>query len=124
MRRTLGTHFWNDYMFAELGEETSFESLCERSWRRYRSHLFNSTDGILLAEQYTWNSWRQQWINKEVKIKCIYRSKRIIPYETTLERCLRWSERIKGASIPQIPKKNLELLRCHPQSFLLPKIRT
>ena len=118
MRRTLGNYSWNDFMFASLGDEISLEGSCKKYWKRYRLHLLNSIDGLFLTEPHSWNTWRNQWLGKQMKIKWIYRSKRIVPCITSLERCLNWCKRIEGESTSLMPEEELQLLKQFPESFM------
>ena len=118
LKRTIGGQLWNDILFASLFEERSLVNLCNKYWRKYSSALRNSTDGFLLFEQQSLNSIRSQWVDKEFPVKCIYRSKRIVPHTSIIEKCLRWLENSDENSIPYIPENELDILVRFPNSFL------
>ncbi len=118
LKRALGVPFWNDFLFAYIGEEKSLENLCAKYWLKYRTHLDVSTDGFMLFEQLAQNTFRNQWLNREFVVRAMYRSKRMIPYRPTIERCLAWLENNVTNSIPLIPDKELELFSSFPLSFM------
>jgi hypothetical protein len=118
LKRIVGISQWNDLLFTALYAERSLESLCTRYWIRYRKALNNTADGMLLYEQSIFNLHRNLWLAKKCVVKHIHRSKRLIPYVTTIEKALKWTESNVEDSTPVIPREELELLASFPESFL------
>ena len=118
LKRVVGVPYWNNFLFAILYDERSLDNLCHRYWTRYRKALDKTIDGSLLYEQLAHNTFREQWIDKHYVVKYMYRSKRIIPHVTTIQRCLAWMENSTESSIPLINAEEMELLTEFPISFM------
>jgi hypothetical protein len=118
LKRTLGIPYWNDLIFSALNEEKSLESLCTRYWIKYRKALNNSADGLMLYEQSCFNLFRNLWLDKKYVVTLMYRSKRVVPYVTTIEKALNWTENNAEDSIPSINESHLDLFTSFPESFL------
>lgn len=116
LKKCLGYSCWNDVIFMTLSNEVSLENRGVKYWKKFLSHLLKSTDGQILFEQQIWNRLRTSWIDYEYKVKGIHRSKRIVPYTTTVEKCLSWTQKNDINSIPNI-EEDIQLLRTHPDSF-------
>ena len=118
LKRALEIHVWNDIVFAVIYNESSLEKLCKEYWLRYSRALACSTDGFILFEQFSYNTFRKLWLDKEIAIKHLRRSKRFVPHDTSIEKCLKWVES-GGANIsPVINKYDLEILAAFPETFL------
>jgi len=118
-KRTSGVYQWNDLHFYQVNNEERFDSFCSRYWKKYSKCLRTSEDGILLYELASWNIFRKLWLEKAISIKCMYRSKRYIPFETVLGKALHWLTANETADCaPVIPPAHLLLLAEFPESFL------
>jgi len=51
-------------------------------------------DGELLFEQANLNFFRAAWLNKDIKITGVFRSKRYVRYTSVLEKITRWCSNI------------------------------
>jgi hypothetical protein len=118
LKRTLGNRFWNDIVFAAIYNELSLENLCWNYWSRYRKALAGSTDGFILFEQASLNLYRKLWLDKDIVIKHLRRSKRFVHFDTCIEKCLKWVESGGSNSIPMIDVRDLEILATFPETFL------
>ena len=88
LKRTLGYWYWSETMFVALTGGKSLENHCHSYWNKYREYLNKSTDGFLLYEQTNLNLFRSFWLGKEMSIPRLYRSKRFVPFSSTIRRCL------------------------------------
>ena len=118
LKRTLGKFQWSETLFAALYEEKSLENHCHKYWNNYKKFLSNSSDGYILYEQMSLNLFRHLWLEKEIKITNIYRSKRFVPYASVIERCLKWVKENVDDSIPMIPEGDLYTFTTWPESFM------
>ena len=106
-------------MFVALTGEKSIERHCLSYWNKYREYLSKSTDELLLYEQANLNLFRSFWLEKEMGLPRLYRSKRFVPFSSTIQRCVRWRDQNIEDSVPMIPKKDLYLLRMWSRALLL-----
>ena len=118
LKRTLGVWYWNDYMFSALYEERSLDNLCSKYWKKYKKALMNTVDGTLLFEQLALNAFRSQWLDKASVVTHIYRSKRIVPHVSTIEKSLKWLEDSEENSTPCLDESDINVLGEFPISFL------
>jgi hypothetical protein len=109
---------WNDIVFSYLYDEKTLENRVAKYWKKFLHHLDKSIDGMLLYEQQAFNSFRNQWLNKEYTVRFIRRSKRLRPYVSVIETCARWLNNNSLNSIPCINDDDLSSLSIHPISFL------
>ena len=118
LKRTLGLWHWCDTLFATLTGEKFLENHVVSYWNRYIQHLNNSTDGLLLGEQVNLSIFRSLWLDKEMSLPRMYRSKRFVSNSSTVQRCLRWLEQNGEDATPHIPESDLITLKSWPDSFL------
>ena len=59
LKRALEIPVWNDIVFAVINSESSLEKLCREYWLRYSRALACSTDGFILFEQSSYNTFRK-----------------------------------------------------------------
>jgi hypothetical protein len=116
--RVTGVPYWNDFTFASLFKKVSFEYRCASYWRRYKRALLKSTDGFLLFEQQALNFFRTQWLDKELVVKHMHRSKRSVQHTSVITTCLGWLESHKDCHPPSVTDDELERLTLFPISFL------
>jgi len=108
----------NDFLFAYLFDELSFDDRCYRYWNRYLVALSDSVDRELIFERASLNCLRQSWVDREFSIKCLRVSKRFIDNDSVLERCMKWiCSNSSLSSIPEYDLKEIQLLRLFPESF-------
>ena len=118
LKRTLGLWHWCDTLFATLTGEKFLENRVVNYWNRYIQHLNNSTDGLLFGEQVNFSIFRSLWLDKEMSLPRMYRSKRFVSNSSTVQRCLRWLEQNGEDPTPHIPESDLITLKSWPDSFL------
>ena len=118
LKRSLGYWYWSETMFMIMLGEKSLENHCYRYWSKFRDFLKKSSDGVLLWEQSNLSSWRSMWLEKELSVARVYRSKRFVPYASSIQRSLRWMEQNSDDSVPCIPTNDLLLLSSWPDSFI------
>jgi hypothetical protein len=118
MRKIEGNFAWTDIQFLSYSNVEPFENLCYRYWSKYKKFLSNSDDGRLLYEQSIWNLYRSPWLEKKLIIKDVFRSKRFVPFSSSIEKGLRWIEQSAEDSSPMISQIDLSLLITFPESFL------
>jgi hypothetical protein len=118
LKRALVVHFWNDVVFAAIYNELSLENLCWNYWCRYRIALTGSTDGFILFEQASHNLYRKLWLEKDIVVKHLRRSKRFVPYDTSIKKCLKWVESCGSNSSPVLDEHDLEILATFPETFM------
>ena len=94
LKRVIFCQYWNDSFFAFCYNEISLEDRYRKYWDKYLSSLSDSIDGGLLLEQANLNFFREIWLDKDNKIKWIYRSKRFVEHTSVLKRIVRWCSNI------------------------------
>ena len=114
----LGLSFWNDVYFSAAFNEKSLENLCYSYWKRYRTALYRTTDGLLLYERLVHEWYRDRWLAHELIVSHIHRSKRIVKHTSTLTSVNTWFERNEENSVPFVPQEDLETLINSALSFL------
>ncbi len=118
LKRVLFCQHWSDYFFSFISKEISLEDRCRKYWDKYFIALSESTDGELFFEQANLNVVRETWINKEIKIKGIFHSKRFVGYTSLLVRILRWCSNIPiDESIPNYDYDDIMVLSDFPDTF-------
>ena len=118
LKRTIRVRYWNDVLFSSLHDEKSLEHRCGTYWMKFKYHLGKSCDGSFLMENAGANAFRTQWLNKEITVANVYRSKRQTPFVPAVGKCLAWLENNASDSIPYISEEDLEMLTLFPQSFM------
>ncbi len=118
LRKIEGNLAWIDVQFLVYHKVEPFEDFCHRYWSKYKTFLGNSDDGCLLYELFRWNVYRRLWLNIEIIVSKLYRSKRSVPFSPTIERGLEWLESSGEDSTLDIPLIYLELLKSFSTSFL------
>ncbi|CAF4759247.1 unnamed protein product [Rotaria magnacalcarata] len=95
-----------------------FDIRCCNYWERYLAALSDSVDGELLIEQANLNQWRKAWLQKELSIKGLYRSKRYVQHRSVLEKCVQWcSSNRSSYSIIDYDIRDIDLLGEFPDNF-------
>ena len=118
LKRVLFCLGLNDFLFAYLFDELSFDDRFYRYWNRYLVALSDSVDRELIFERASLNCLRQSWVDREFSIKCLRVSKRFIDNDSFLERCMKWiCSNSSLSSIPEYDLKEIQLLRLFPESF-------
>jgi len=118
LKRVLFCLGLNDFLFAYLFDELSFDDRCYRYWNRYLVALSDSVDGELIFERASLNCLRQSWVDREFSIKCLRVSKRFIDNDSVLERCMTWiCSNSSLSSIPEYDLEEIQLIRLFPESF-------
>jgi hypothetical protein len=118
LKRSLGVCTCCNTMFAKLYNEQHLEYHCSRYWTRYRKAIAGTTDEIILFEQASLNLYRKLWLEKEIIVKHLRRSKRFVPFETSIAKCLRGSEIHPPCIAVLLDDVDINLLREFPESFL------
>jgi hypothetical protein len=118
LKRVLFSQHWSDYFFSFISNEISLEDRCRKYWDKYFIALSESTDGELFFEQANLNVFRESWINKDISVKGIFRSKRFVRYTSSLERIMRWCSNIPAdESIPNYEFDEVMVLFDFPDTF-------
>jgi hypothetical protein len=118
MRKVVGNFYWSDLQFLIYNNIEPMENLCVKYLSKYKKGLLNCEDGRILFEQANWNIYRTRWMEKDIVISNIYRSKRFKSYSTSIEKTIGWLEGFSNDSSPSLPQSDLLLLRSFPDSFL------
>jgi hypothetical protein len=117
-KRSEGNFLWNNILFAHLKEEQTFENMCHKYWGKFVKSIRGTKDELILQEQSCWDFYRNQWIDKQIRVRSLYRSKRITKYTPTVVKGVRWYEMSDLDSTPYIPVEDMEVLASFPESFL------
>ncbi|CAF2036101.1 unnamed protein product [Rotaria magnacalcarata] len=118
IRRIFHCLHWSDSFFAYVFDEVSLDDRCCNYWERYLAALSDSVDGELLIEQANLNQWRKAWLQKELSIKGLYRSKRYVQHRSVLEKCVQWcSSNRSSYSIIDYDIRDIDLLGEFPDNF-------
>jgi hypothetical protein len=118
LKRALGIHLWCNSVFSAIYKEPPLENLIWKYWSKYIVAIAGSTDEFILNEQASFNLFRKLWLDKHIIVKHLRRSKRFVPYETCIEKCLKWTELYGPSSFMLIDEKDLDLLMNFPETFL------
>ena len=92
LKRILKCTYWDDRIFTTLYQERTLDDRCYSYWERYLGKLAILNDGYLLSEQSEVNANRSTWTNGELRIQCLYRSKRFVAHMDALGQALRWMQ--------------------------------
>lgn len=119
IKRIRNCRGWNDELVSFAFEDPPLNDRCSKYWDKYLEHLADSEDGELLLERMNWNVWRKLWLDRELQIKGINRSKRFVEHKSILEAALQWRSAQPAAhSIPDYDWDDVEALRHFPETFL------
>jgi hypothetical protein len=119
LRRVLFCLQWNECMFAFAFDEKSLEDRCTKFWERYLAALADSIDGKLLLEKANINFFRQEWIEGEISIMCLRKSKRFVAYHSIIKRVVGWLSSIPdNSSVPEFMMDEIQLLEDFSESFV------
>jgi hypothetical protein len=92
LKRILKCTYWDDRIFTTLYQERTLDDRCYSYWERYLGKLAILNDGYLLSEQSEVNAHRSTWTKGELRIQCLYRSKRFVAHMDALGQALRWMQ--------------------------------
>ena len=71
-----------------------------------------------LFEQSSHNTFLQLWLHKEIMIKRLHRSKRLVSYDTSMEKCPKWVKSSGASSNPVINLRDLESLAAFLETLM------
>ena len=116
---------WEDFIFSALFREPSLDYHATNYWRKYLRTLLNSSDGRMLLEQDPGASQRTAWLDGELKISGLRRSKRFVQHPSIISRCILWYEEntytngsgTHNASTPHFTDEELDTLAQFPDTF-------
>ena len=118
LKRVLQDQSWSDELFEFVYYEVPLVNRCARYWNKYFKALAVSKDGELLLEQLILNQHRSEWLEGNIKVHGLRRSKRFINHETILEKCWSWhDENPLTDTITQFSLDDIELLKEFPETF-------
>jgi hypothetical protein len=110
---------WKEHFFAFALDEKALIDQCASYWNKFLISLSDSPDGFLLLEKANLNEWKKSWLNSELTISCLRRSKRFIELRSILEVVLNWLVSVPmNSSIPDFDMDDLSLLENFLESFL------
>ena len=120
LRRLLSCLHLNNILFSFCLDFPSLEDRCFNYWTRFLLSLSDSIDGNLFLEQAIHSSLRNSWLNKDFRIKCLHRNKRLLPCSSILESVMSWLSSVpRNSSVPVFEINDIELLQLFPETFLL-----
>jgi hypothetical protein len=118
LRRTLCCLEWNENFFSYILDEISLEDRCSLYWNSYLRALSDPIDGNLIFEKANLTEFRKSWLDKELPIMGLRRSKRFVPHKSILEKVLTWLSSVpSNSSIPHYGMSEIDLLQLFPDSF-------
>jgi hypothetical protein len=90
LKRVYRCLWWEDFFFSSAYSERSLDDLCYSYWEKYSKSMATSLDGRLLIEQSFLNTHRGKWVECELSIRCLNRSKRFIQHTDVFGSATKW----------------------------------
>ena len=109
---------WHPFFFMYASNQVSLEDRCKMYWERYLLSWTESTDGISIFSEGILNTQRSLWLQGEMRVRGMRRSKRYKENTSLLERCTAWvtNTPINGSTICYTIDK-VEALREFPETL-------